>query len=151
MKKKSLKQLEKLTPGLPFWSNDDFCKLIKSLPPDAPVKLLRRMLAQAADRIGSQAAAPLYRVVRCTHTCESNPSQWDGELVVEGGDDELQTFFIRFIDGSLKLYIDDTMIDFIEVEDAPVPDTIGIERVALLLSRTLLFPDLSGGKLKLIK
>lgn len=62
MKTKSLKQLEKLTPGLPFWSNDDFCKLVKSLPDDAPVQPLRQMLTQAADRSG------------CTAHCRSTSS-----------------------------------------------------------------------------
>lgn len=151
MKKKSLKQLEKLTPGLPFWSNEEFCALIKSLPKGVSVDALRRLLAQAADRIGSQLAAPLYRVVSCSQTSASNPSQWDGELVVDGGDGEVQTFFIRFLRGSLKLYIDDLFVEYVEVADAPDPDTIELERAALLLSRMLMFPDLSGGKLKLIK
>lgn len=151
MKKKAPPQLEKLQPGLPFLSNEDFCQLAKSPPEDAPAPVLRQMLLQAVDRIGSQIAAPLYRVVGCRQTSASNPSQWDGELVVEGGNKEAQTFFIRFIEGSLKLYIDDTLVEFVVVEDEPDPGRISIERAALLLSRMLVFPDLSGGKLKLIK
>ncbi|MBZ0137023.1 MAG: hypothetical protein K8I27_11690 [Planctomycetes bacterium] len=151
MKPTSRKQLEKVMPGLPFWSNDDFCKLIKSLPKNVSIEMLKSLLTQAADRIGSQTAPPLYRVVSCSQTSASDPCQWDGELVVEGGDGETQAFFIRFVSGSLKLYIDDILIEYVEVEDEPDLNKIGLERVAVLLSRMLLFPDLSGGKLKLIK
>lgn len=151
MKATSRKQLEKLMPGLPFWSNDDFYELIKSLPKNVSIEMLKGLLTQAADRIGSQIATPLYRVVNCSQTSACDPCQWDGELVVEGGDGEAQTFFIRFIRGSLKLYIDDILVEYVEVEDEPDLNKVALERVALLLSRMLLFPDLSGGKLKLVK
>jgi len=106
---------------------------------------------QAVDRIESQMAAPLYRVVTCNLTRPSDPSQWDGSVIVEGGDGAEVSFFIRFLQGSLKLYIDDILVEFQAVADAPCPNTITLERVAALLSRIMYFPDLSLGKLSVMK
>ncbi|MCC7509745.1 MAG: hypothetical protein IT464_10250 [Planctomycetes bacterium] len=151
MKPSAKTELENLLPGLPFWSNHEFSQLLKSLPDNAPPKALRALLAQAADRLGSALNAPKYRVVNYRLTNASKPTQWDGELVAEEGDGSREAFFVRYTNGSLKLYIDDIMVEYIEVEDASDPDTLPIERAAQLLARVLFFPSIPGAKLQLLQ
>lgn len=95
---------------------------------------LSALLREAAQRLTLQ-ADPAYLVSSVRMVSKSDPTQFEG--VLEDGD----SFFVRYRERQITVYVDDHLIHFDEVPDAPVPDRITYAEAKKLLREVLEFPD----------
>lgn len=91
-------------------------------------------LREAARRLESRTDAA-YRVASVRLVSKANPTQFDG--VLEDGD----AFFVRYREHQITVYVDDHLIHFDEIPDAPLPDRITFAEAKRLLREVLEFPD----------
>lgn len=127
----------KASRGAIFKPDREFIEFVDALPADIPAIALRTLLKSATDRLRRSSSEPSFEIDTITHVKLSYPCQWEGKLT------DGEEFFIRYKDRTLKAFIDDSLVECIDLEEVEdlKPHAIQYNRVRTLLSGTFVFPD----------